>query len=200
MIMSVGIALSIKAGLGTSPISSLPCALNAALPLSVGILTCIMHIIMVILQILIERKNYPLIQLLQLPVGIAFGFAIDIALWLISWWEPSSYFEAVLGCLLGVLVVAFGVACEVVADGIPLCGEGVVIAICRTFGTVFGKTKVIFDLTLVILAVISSLVLVGQVVGVREGTLLAAFSVGAIARPMICRMKSPMEKFFTWNW
>lgn len=42
-IMSFGIAFSIKAALGTSPISSLPYVVSLFTPLSVGTATIIMH-------------------------------------------------------------------------------------------------------------------------------------------------------------
>ena len=71
--MAFGVAFSIKANLGTSPISSVPYVVSLFTPLTVGTATIMMHIVFILLQILILRKDYHLIQLMQLPVAILFG-------------------------------------------------------------------------------------------------------------------------------
>ena len=77
LIMSFGVAFSIKGGLGTSPISSLPYVVSLLTPLTVGTATICLHCILILLQILILRKNYDPIQLMQLPVAIIFGYLTD---------------------------------------------------------------------------------------------------------------------------
>ena len=72
-IMSVGVDLSIKAALGTSPISGIPYVLNLITGLSGGTTTIIVNVMIVILQIVLLRKKFQVIQLLQIPVCIIFG-------------------------------------------------------------------------------------------------------------------------------
>lgn len=57
-IMAFGVAFSIKAGLGTSPISSLPYVLSQFTPLTVGTATIALHITLILLQILLLRRRY----------------------------------------------------------------------------------------------------------------------------------------------
>ena len=64
-IMAFGVACSIKAALGTSPISSVPYAISTFSPLTVGTATIAMHCILIALQILILRKKYQPFQLLR---------------------------------------------------------------------------------------------------------------------------------------
>ncbi len=72
-----------------------------------------------------------------------------------------------------------GSGCRSPPKVLNLPGEGAVIALCHvTGGAEFGKVKVIFDWTLVALAAISSLLLMGRLEGVREGTVISAFLVG----------------------
>lgn len=78
MIMAFGVAFSIKASLGTSPISSVPYAVSVFTLLTVGTATIAMHCVFILLQILILRKNYHLIQLMQLPVAFVFGYLTDL--------------------------------------------------------------------------------------------------------------------------
>lgn len=69
-IMAFGVAFSIKAELGTSPISSVPYVVSLFAPLTVGTATILMHCVFILLQILILRRQYHPIQLMQLPGGI----------------------------------------------------------------------------------------------------------------------------------
>jgi hypothetical protein len=43
-----------------------------------------MHCVFILLQVLLLRENYQLVQLLQLPVAVAFGMMIDFAVWLLG--------------------------------------------------------------------------------------------------------------------
>ena len=75
LVMAFGVAFSIKGGLGTSPISSLPYVISRITPLTVGTATIAMHVALILLQILLLRRRYQLIQLLQLPVALAVRYA-----------------------------------------------------------------------------------------------------------------------------
>lgn len=57
-IMSFGVGLSVKATLGTSPISSIPNVLNIITGLTVGTTTIIFNVLLVVLQIIILRKRF----------------------------------------------------------------------------------------------------------------------------------------------
>ena len=67
-------------------------------------------------------------------------------------------------------------------DVVTLAGEGMVLAICKVFPVKFANAKVGMDLTLVTTAAVLSLLFLGTLVGVREGTVAAAVSVGLIAK------------------
>lgn len=183
-IMAFGIAFSIKATLGTSPISSLPYVVSLFSPLSVGTATIIMHCFFIMIQILILRKNYRPIQLMQLPIAIFFGFLTDFGVWAVQGISCTSYLQQWLVCIAGILLVGVGVSLEVKADAIVLAGEGVVLALCKVIPIKFGYMKVLFDITLVLTACVLSIIFTGRIQGVREGTLAAALLVGMIAKQL----------------
>lgn len=83
-VMAFGVAFSIKASLGTSPISSVPYVVSLFTPLTVGTATITMHCVFILLQILILRKNYHPIQLMQLPVAFFFGYLTDFGVWAVQ--------------------------------------------------------------------------------------------------------------------
>ena len=184
-IMAFGVAFSIKASLGTSPISSVPYVVSLFTPLTVGTATITMHCVFILLQIAILRKNYHLIQLMQLPVAFFFGYLTDFGVWAVRGISCDIYWQQWIVCLIGILLVAVGVSFEVKAGVVVLAGEGVVLAICKVLPKVkFGYMKVGFDVTLVVIACILSFVFTGRLQGVREGTVAAALLVGLIAKQL----------------
>ena len=184
-IMAFGVAFSIKASLGTSPISSVPYVVSLFTPLTVGTATITMHCVFILLQILILRKNYHPIQLMQLPVAFFFGYLTDFGVWAVQGITCNTYWQQWIVCLIGILLVAVGVSFEVKAGVVVLAGEGVVLAICKVLPKVkFGYMKVGFDVTLVVIACVLSTVFTGCLQGVREGTVAAALLVGLIAKQL----------------
>lgn len=183
-IMAFGVAFSIKASLGTSPISSVPYVVSLFAPLTVGTATIIMHCVFILLQILILRKKYHPIQLMQLPVAFFFGYLTDFGVWAVQGITCDHYLQQWLVCLIGIFLVAVGVSLEVKAGVVVLAGEGVVLAICKVLPVKFGYMKVGFDVTLVAVACVLSFVFTGRLQGVREGTVAAALLVGLIAKQL----------------
>lgn len=184
-IMAFGVAFSIKASLGTSPISSVPYVVSLFTPLTVGTATITMHCVFILLQILILRKNYHPIQLMQLPVAFFFGYLTDFGVWAVQGITCNTYWQQWIVCLIGILLVAVGVSFEVKAGVVVLAGEGVVLAICKVLPKVkFGYMKVGFDVTLVVIACVLSIVFTGRLQGVGEGTVAAALLVGLIAKQL----------------
>lgn len=182
ILMALGVALSIKADLGTSPISSLPYVTSLMSSLSVGTTTIIMNGMFVLIQIAILRRRYDPFQLLQFPAAILFGSMIDLWGQVLSGLHPNGYLFELLLCILGVVLVAVGVSVEVAAKLVTTAGEGVVLAVCQVAPVRFGSMKTTFDVTLVCLSVILSLLFLHGLYGVREGTVLAAIFVGQITR------------------
>ena len=176
-IMSFGVAFSIKAGLGTSPVSSIP-----YLPMTVGETTILVNCCLVIIQILLLRRQFELVQLIQVPVAIAFGYLTDLAVWVLSSISPVTYWQQWLFCILGILLVGVGVSFEVTADVVTMAGEGVALALVKTVKAPFAKAKISVDCSLVIIAVILSFLFLHTLAGVREGTVAAAIFVGMTAK------------------
>lgn len=182
LIMSFGVAFSIKAGLGTSPVSSVPYVLSEIAPLTVGETTILVNCALVVLQILLLRRQFQPVQLMQVPVAIAFGYLTDLAVWALSSIVPTAYWQQWLFCILGILLVGTGVSFEVVADVVTMAGEGVALALRKITSVAFSKAKISVDCSLVIIAVVLSFFFLHTLAGVREGTIAAAIFVGITAK------------------
>lgn len=181
-IMAFGVAFSIKAALGTSPISSVPYVTSTISGLSVGTTTIIMNFMFVLIQIAILRKKCDWFQLLQFPAAIVFGTMIDVADYVLKPISFSNYLEQWLLCVVGVFLVALGVSVEVMANLVTTAGEGIVLAICQVAPVKFSNMKVAFDVTLVCISIALSFIFLGHLDGVREGTIAAAVFVGLITK------------------
>ena len=179
---SLGVSLITKANLGTSPISSIPYILSLNFPFTLGNFTIFFSIFLIVLQLIILRKNFKLEHILQIPVSIIFGYFIDLTMILFFWVNPEAYIMKIVYLLMGCLILGVGVYMEVLADVVMLPGESFVRAIVLTWKTNFGTTKICFDVSMSVIAAVLSFIFAGSLAGVREGTVIAALLVGFIAR------------------
>ena len=83
-----------------------------------------------------------------------------------------------LYCILGSIILAWGVFLCVKAKIFVASGEGIVIAIAFAVKAKFSTVKNIFDITLVIISSIISIWAFGVLQGVGVGTIEAAILVG----------------------
>lgn len=177
-IMGLGVSLSIKADLGTSPISSIPYATACISGLTVGTTTIIMNVTFVVLQILILRRETRWSTVAQLIMAVGMGVAIDIWDAILPFATPGNYLAQWGICALGIVAVGLGVAMEVRANLLLNAGEGMVQTLASKFHVKFSNMKIIFDTSCVVLALAAAFACLGAPAGVREGTLAAMLCVG----------------------
>ena len=111
-INALGVSLITKASLGTSPISSIPYVLSLNFKFTLGNFTIFFSIFLILLQILILRKNFKLENILQIPVSIAFGYFIDLTMYLFFWVDPKNYLVKVIALLVGCAILGFRGTCR----------------------------------------------------------------------------------------
>ena len=191
----LGVSFITKAGLGTSPITSIPYTLSLSFTPTVGMFTLVFNIFLVILQVILLRRNFQLQNLLQLPIIALFSFFIDLTMSLLGFMQPETYAMKVVSLIVGCLILGFGVFMEMVANVAMLPGEATVRAVSDVFSTDFGKTKIAFDSSMTVIAAILSFIMFRHLDGVREGTIVAAILVGFIAR-LFKKYIGGIEKIF----
>lgn len=189
-ILTLGVALCIRSNLGSSVISSIPLACTLAgaegllPPLSIGMWTNILNVLLVGIQILILRKDFPPVQFLQLVISLVFGILIDINMLLTSALACATLPSQIVTQMAGCTVMGIGVAMEVRCGSVTMAGEGVPVAVSKQFGTPFPKAKICLDVTLVVFAVAACYLCFGtwqwNVVG--PGTLFAMIYVGMVVK------------------
>ena len=179
-ILAIGINLAIISNLGVSPVSALPLSISEVIGVSLGKITIGVYAFYVLIQIIILRKDFKLKSLMQLLFSFVFGFFVDYTSVLVSGINSSNYFLQVLLLLLSIITVSIGIVMFITMDIVPNAPDGLVLAICDKTQTNFGKVKVIFDCSSVILAIILSLLFIERVSSIREGTIISALLIGKV--------------------
>lgn len=179
-----GIAFITKGMLGTSPVTSVNYVLSMFTPVTMGQWTIITNLLFVLLELPLmgksDLRSDLRIYLLQIPITLCFGTFIDISMSALFWLDPQMYAAKVISVLIGSFILAAGIALEVKANVAMIAGEYFVRVISKRIGKEFGFVKLGFDVSLVLIACILSLIFLSDIEGVREGTVIAAVAVGPI--------------------
>ncbi|MBO5596592.1 MAG: hypothetical protein J5917_07455 [Bacteroidales bacterium] len=206
IVVALGVGLSIKSNLGISPPSCPPTIFNLAWPsVSVGTFTWILHLVFILLQFLLLRKDFKLSYLMQIPAAFVFGYLCDAFIWMFdAIASPSSdYAMQMFLCLISVPITAVGIKLEVLGEGWILAGDMTTAVLSRVTKAPFSTVKVLFDIALVVFTAAFSWFAFGKLTGngftvvIREGTLILAFLTGICMRltdPLLDRLFAPLVK------
>lgn len=177
-INSFGISFITKATLGTSPISSVPYVLSLKFAPSFGTISFFINVLFIIGQIVLLKKEFQPIQLLQILVNVIFSIFIDFSMMLLDSFHPDTILLKLCALVLGCAILGFGISIEVAANVVFVPGEGIVNVIASKLPYKFGNVKICFDATLVSVALILSLIFFHGINGLGIGTIISAFLVG----------------------
>jgi uncharacterized membrane protein YczE len=181
-IISLGASLSIKANLGTSPLICLPYVSSLITKFSVGEVMFVFTILFILIQVILLKKDFEKRQYLQFVIGTIFSFFCDFSLMLVGFINPVGYLNQMALLLFSCVVVAFGVLLEIQTEIVYLPADGVIVAISKVLKKEFSTVKPFVDTSMVILAAILSLIFLGYLAGVREGTVISAIIIGPIVK------------------
>lgn len=180
-VMTIGIALSVKSNLGVSPVSSIPYTMTCVWGIEMGKATILFHIILVLIQILLLLKKFKPVQLLQVVIGVVFGYFTTFCNYMVSFLPtPENLGIRIIMVLASTVFVAFGIFLYLPADLIPLAGEGCMQAVSSVTHIEFSKVKIGFDCTMVLVSAITCLTVLHNLGSVGAGTIIAAILVGTL--------------------
>lgn len=182
LVATAGIVFITRAGLGTTPISTVPFTVGEITGLTFGEATFAVNILFVLVQWVLLRSRFHYSSFFQIPIVSVFSWFIDLHMGWTAWIGDDPYVVRFLWGLLGNLFLAFGIYWQVASKTIVQPGEGMVLAFSVVLRKSFGTIKIWNDVTLVVLAVLLGFVFLGHVAGVREGTVVSAFLVGFLIK------------------
>lgn len=182
--LAVGIVLIVRSALGTTPISSVNYVLSLNTPLTLGAWTFIVNVLLIMGQLWLVRKvgsRQDVIEiLLQIPFSFIFSAFIDFNMIITTGLHPNDYLMSLALLIIGCVIQSIGVVLEIKPRVAMMSAEGFVKYASRYCNKEFGKFKVYFDITLVSLAVVISLMFTQRIEGIREGSFIAACITGYI--------------------
>lgn len=182
--LSAGVVLIVRSALGTTPISSVNYVMSLNSPLSLGACTFMINMLLIVGQFWLireRRSRQDTIEiLLQIPFSFVFAAFIDLNMALTSGLVPANYAMSMLLLVVGCVVQAIGVVLEIKPRVAMMSAEAFVKYASERYNMEFGKVKVRFDIALVVMAVLLSLIFTRYVEGVREGSVIAACMTGYI--------------------
>ena len=198
-----GLAFAAKSGLGVSPVSApanaaylIDLDISPSGSLKLGTWTFLNFCFYVLIQILLLKKDFRPIQLLQIAVSFLFGFMVNLSTSLLAGLPaPSSYAMRMLYLLVNVPLVAAGIMLYLTPELLPTPGEGMSIAVSKRFGLPLHTAVTIFHCSAVSVAAVISLVHFHRLEGVREGTVICAMLTGVTMRQLQKLFQRPLNRF-----
>ena len=177
--MTLGVAISVKSDLGVTPISSIPYTMTVVTGMELGLATMLFSVAVVLLQIVMLRKDYKPVNLLQIPIGVVFGLFLTACGKLMNIFpDPQNAVLKFALMLFSTVFVAFGVFLYVPTGFVPLAPEGFLVAASKLTKLKFGTVKVICDVAMVIISLVTCLIAIKFLGSVGVGTIVAAILVG----------------------
>lgn len=177
-ILVLGVTLNTRSLLGVAAFSTFPYALNKITPMTFGTANIILYFVLIILQLIIERKMKADI-LLEIPFSFIMGYIIDLYQMLI----PASLVNIslrILYLLLGNTCTAFGIYTMLQSHLVMAPVDGLVLSISRTFHKDYGLCKNCFDITMILTTLLLCLVTRNPIYGIGIGTIFSAFYNGRV--------------------
>ena len=179
LILALGLTLNTKAGLGVSPVMSVPYCISEIWQWNFGDTTLVIYCLFVGLQFLLRGKKARVYDLLQLPLSLVFtrllnvyGAAICLPL--------DALWQRVLVLLVSILLTGIGVAMTLDMKLVPNPCDGMVQTLGELWGKEVGLTKNLFDLCNLTITFLLGLATGHLMLGIGLGTVLGMLGVGRI--------------------
>ena len=183
-IASMGVAFSTKAGLGTSPVASVPYSVSLVSKLfTFGGWLNVLSVVQIMVQVLLLRnKCKPVEIIIQTILAFVYGYLTNLSCRLLQGITADTYVQQFLLMLLGCFVLAFGIWIQLKGGVAMLPGEAMNRAISQVTGKKYENIKIFFDFFYIAVSAVICMIFVGRLEGVREGSIIAAVAVGSIIK------------------
>lgn len=183
-IAAMGVALSTKAGLGTSPVASVPYSISLLNhTLTFGWWLNIWSVLQIIVQIaLLRKKCKPMEIIIQTILAFVYGYLTDFSCILIRGLQADSYAIKFGLMILSCFVLGLGIWIQFKGNVAMLPGEAMNRAISEVTGKRYENIKILFDVLYIAASAVIGLLFIGNLEGVREGSIIAALLIGNIIK------------------
>ena len=183
-IAAMGVAFSTKAGLGTSPVASVPysCSLVSGIFTFGGWLN-LWSVLQITTQVLVMKGKCNYVEIaIQTALAFVYGYLTNFACWLVRDLRADTYPVQMAYMIAGCFILALGIWVQFKGGVAMLPGEAMNRAIAQAAGKRYENIKIFFDVVYIALSAVICLVFLGRLEGVREGSIIAALVIGTIIK------------------
>lgn len=182
-ILTFGVSLAIRAGIGISPQSSLTRTMTLVYPeLTQGTYNFILELIMLALTFLVLPKDFRLVNFASLIPAFVLAVFLDLNLMATEFIKLEDYAAKVALLVFADAALAYGVFLMIRANLVLMPVDMFVNTLFKRTGLKWGNIKTGFDCTLLATSALVGLAYLGEVKFIREGTIINAILVGQYIR------------------
>ena len=180
LIIAFGVAISVNSNLGVSPVNSLPYVISKIIHVQMGTCVTATFCFYILLQVILLRKEFQPVQLLQIVFSTIFGYFVDFAKWIVGDFAIPTYFGQLAMLAISIVLIALGVLMYMDVQLVPLPMEGLSATIAKKLGKPFPTMKTVVDCVVVATGVALCFIFLGGLDGIREGTIITAIVTGKV--------------------
>ena len=178
VLVYAAVAFAMKAGIGVLPVDAAIATIADVINIKVGTFSMLFHGSFFVGQIIIEKKNFRKMELLQILYVTLGGSILNFFLYtVLANVSFTIYPIRLIVSVVAFLVGAFGCVMVLETHLMRTPMEGCIQLIAERIGTTMGKLRQKIDIVLVIISVVLTLIF-GTDWTLREGTIIAALIFG----------------------
>jgi len=178
LFLACGITLNTKTQLGVAPVVSVAYNLADLLHVPFGVMTFFYYVFLILVQVLLLRKEFVPIQWLQLIASYltsAFILLFDPILP-----TAQSYPARIALLILAIVVTGIGIILMVGSRFVPNPADGLTSAISLRTGWSLGSSKNALDLASILISLALGFLFRGRILGVGVGTVITMVLTGRV--------------------
>lgn len=190
-----GAALTIKMSVGNGAWDALAKSISNISGVKVGTMGMILNSSCVLVQILIERKNFNLSKLLQVPASIANGYIINFFYYkVLGNVIIDNYVMRLAIFIMGMIVLSFAVSGIMITDVIVFPLESLCNVISEKTGKLFHKIRQNVDIVSIVVTFLL-IFLTKTEYTLREGTIISMLIFGPLMGVFMPLIKNTFTKY-----
>ena len=190
-VMALGVAIAANSNLGISPVNSLPYVVSEVFHRDPGTCVTLVFCSYILMQIILLRREFKWINLLQIVFSTIFGCFVNFTKALVGDFAIPTYAGQLLMLAVSIVFIAVGVVLYIEVEMVPMPMEGLSLAITDKTGVAFHNMKIVIDCVVVLTGAALSFLCLRELVYIREGTIITAIVTGKVMA-MVKKPLSPL--------
>lgn len=195
VVIGFGASLTMKAAIGIGAYDAVSLSLSKVLHIKVGNIGMCINIICIVLQMALLKKEFKLLQLLQIGATILVGIAINFFFYnVFGEMVVSNYILKLILLVAGYTVSAIAVAVVMTINIVSMPLEGFCLVLANKFKLNFGRVRQVADIIFIIVVISVTLIFKTELT-LREGTIIGMIIYGPMLHKFMSIIKPILIKF-----